>query len=111
MSRVGETGVGEMGIGETGVGEMGVGETGPNHFRHLAIFCDCTGRFESNLVETQIVGFLTHRRIYHSLDLPLTYFVMHKINSFSCICKLHIEIIIFIQLVAKIFSKVFLVCN
>ena len=30
MSRVGETGVGEMGIGETGVGEMGVGETGPN---------------------------------------------------------------------------------
>ena len=31
MSRVGETGVGEMGIGETGVGEMGVGETGPNH--------------------------------------------------------------------------------
>ena len=32
MSRVGETGVGEMGIGETGVGEMGVGETGPNHF-------------------------------------------------------------------------------
>ena len=31
MSRVGETGVGEMGIGETGVGKMGVGETGPNH--------------------------------------------------------------------------------
>ena len=31
MSRVGETGVGEMGIGKTGVGEMGVGETGPNH--------------------------------------------------------------------------------
>ena len=30
MSRVGETGVGEMGIGETGVGEMGVCETGPN---------------------------------------------------------------------------------
>ena len=30
MSRVGETGVGEMGIGKTGVGEMGVGETGPN---------------------------------------------------------------------------------
>ena len=30
MSRVGETGVGEMGIGETGVGEMGVGETGPH---------------------------------------------------------------------------------
>ena len=30
MSRVGETGVGEMGIGETGVGEMGVGETGLN---------------------------------------------------------------------------------
>ena len=30
MSRVGKTGVGEMGIGETGVGEMGVGETGPN---------------------------------------------------------------------------------
>ena len=30
MSRVGETGVGEMGIGETGVDEMGVGETGPN---------------------------------------------------------------------------------
>ena len=35
MSRVGETGVGEMGIGETGVGEMGVGETGPNHLDHL----------------------------------------------------------------------------
>ena len=30
VSRVGETGVGEMGIGETEVGEMGVGETGPN---------------------------------------------------------------------------------
>ena len=30
MSRVGETGVGEMGIGKTGVGEMGVGETGTN---------------------------------------------------------------------------------
>ena len=31
MSRVGETGVGEMGIGETGAGEMGVGEMRPNH--------------------------------------------------------------------------------
>ena len=30
ISRVGKTGVCEMGIGETGVGEMGVGETGPN---------------------------------------------------------------------------------
>ena len=30
MSRIGETGVGEMGIGETGVGEMGVDETGTN---------------------------------------------------------------------------------
>ena len=35
MSRVGETGVGEMGIGKTGVGEMGVGETGPNHMIHI----------------------------------------------------------------------------
>ena len=34
MSRVGETGVGEMGIGETGVGEMGVGETGPNLWKY-----------------------------------------------------------------------------
>ena len=33
MSRVGKTGVGEMGIGETGVGEMGVGETGPNLYK------------------------------------------------------------------------------
>ena len=37
MSRVGETGVGEMGIGETGVGEMGVGETGPNQFKMVNI--------------------------------------------------------------------------
>ena len=40
MSRVGETGVGEMGIGETGVGEMGVGETGPNRFQLVQLFCD-----------------------------------------------------------------------
>ena len=35
MSRVGETGVGEMGIGETGVGEMGVDETGTNRRQGL----------------------------------------------------------------------------
>ena len=29
----------------------------------LTIFCDCTGRFVSDLVGTQIVGFLTHRLI------------------------------------------------
>ena len=38
MSRVGETGVGEMGIGETGVGEMGVGETGPNLILPLNLY-------------------------------------------------------------------------
>ena len=27
----------------------------------LTIFCDCTARFVSDLVGTQIVGFLTHR--------------------------------------------------
>ena len=46
MSRVGETGVGEMGIGETGVGEMGVGETGPNcsfDLKRTSIYtCTCT---------------------------------------------------------------------
>ena len=29
----------------------------------LSIFCDCTARFASDLVGTQIVGFLTHRLI------------------------------------------------
>ena len=31
------------------------------NFKLLAYFCDCTGRFVSALVGTQIVGFLTHR--------------------------------------------------
>ena len=30
----------------------------------LACFFDCTGRFTSDLVGTQIVGFLTHRLYY-----------------------------------------------
>ena len=38
MSRVGETGVGEMGIGETGVGEMRVGETGPNQNAYIHFY-------------------------------------------------------------------------
>ena len=38
MSRVGETGVGEMGIGETGVGKMGVGETGPNRLKRSMLY-------------------------------------------------------------------------
>ena len=30
----------------------------------LALFCDCTARFVSDLVRIQIVGFLTHRLIF-----------------------------------------------
>ena len=42
MSRIGETGVGEMGIGETGVGEMGVGETGTNRGFDIRHACTCS---------------------------------------------------------------------
>ena len=36
----------------------------PN-FKLLTFFCDCTARFVSDLVGTQIVGFLTQRLIYY----------------------------------------------
>ena len=40
------------------------------NFKPLTIFCDCTARFASDLVGTQIVDFLTHRLIsYISLRL------------------------------------------
>ena len=34
-------------------------------FKLLALFCECTARFVSDLVGTQIVGFLTHRLNFH----------------------------------------------
>ena len=34
------------------------------NFQPLAIFCDCAGRFVSDVVGTQIVGFLMHRLKY-----------------------------------------------
>ena len=40
----------------------------PLNFQPLTIFCDCTARFVSDLVGTQIVGFLTHRLILFSLS-------------------------------------------
>ena len=33
------------------------------NFMLLAVFCDCTGRFVSDLFGNHIVGFLTHRLI------------------------------------------------
>ena len=41
------------------------------NFQPLTIFCDCTAWFVSDLVGTQIVGFLTHRLIlfWHLLQL------------------------------------------
>ena len=39
------------------------------NFQRLAIFCDCTALFVSDLVGTKIVGFLTHRLNYDCGDL------------------------------------------
>ena len=35
------------------------------NFQPLTVFCDCTARFVSDLVGTQLVGFLMHRLIYY----------------------------------------------
>ena len=35
------------------------------NFKLLACFCDCTAWFVSDLVGTQIVGFITHRLILY----------------------------------------------
>ena len=40
--------------------------------KHLAFFCDFTGRFVSDLVGTQIAGFLTHRLNSILLLVPVT---------------------------------------
>ena len=39
------------------------------NFQPLTIFCDCTAQLMSDLVRTQIVGFLTHRLICYSYHI------------------------------------------
>ena len=60
MSRVGETGVGEMEIGETGVGEMGVGETGPNLDGYIMKTCPCNIEifFKKQKVQVSLIFFI-----------------------------------------------------
>ena len=42
------------------------------NFKLLAIFCDCTARFGSDLVGTQIVGFLMHRLFFFFFQKIIT---------------------------------------
>ena len=52
------------------------------NFKSLACFCDCTGRFASDLVGTQIVGFVTQQLILKTkyfgtqIRLPTSFFVI-----------------------------------
>ena len=55
------------------------------------IFCDCTAPFVSDLVGTQIVGFLTHRLIIHGLQghfQNVSIRILSSYNDLSLITKL-----------------------
>ena len=77
------------------------------NFKLLALFCDCTGRFVSDLVGNHIVGFPTRRLICFKGPFCLFYFGEIKLNCEWCWFILFTKPIHCIQPISFIFMFVY----